>query len=188
VVSRAAVWWWPEALEGLTDKGSKTLRRFAYVVLEELVDEQVVLMAWPWPHADQAGHLYWSPTAEQNPPTAAIDRGLLQHQLYRPNRLQRVPRLGDVYAASGLGRGWDAGEPVLDARQLFEGPLYDITADAREASKLAYLGAVATIRAPQATDGVDQQLLAQASKRRARLTARELRLSPPPAQTTRSRR
>ncbi len=185
MVGRASVVWWPEALHHVAAE-PEALKDFAYVVLEELVDEEVVLMSWSWPHADRQGHLYWRGGKVHEPSTAVVGRNQLRHQLYQPSRLKRLPRLGDVYAATRLGPGWAAEQPVPDVRTLFDGPVYDISADAREAAKLAYLGAVATVRAPRRSSDLDHRLLGEARQHRTRLRAKALKLSPP--QSSRGRR
>jgi hypothetical protein len=137
------VLWHPEALEAAAGAGV-SMGDFAYVMVEELVDKLVLLMAWPWPEADDSGRVFWPVEHELNYKTAVTTQDLLRYQLYRPNRLQRMPRLGDVYAASHLGSGWEDSNPVTDLRELFDGELYDISPDAREAAKLAYHGAAAS--------------------------------------------
>jgi hypothetical protein len=173
------VLWRPEALQAATPAGVE-LGYFGYVVVEELVDRLIVLMAWPWPQADDLGRLFWPVEKELEYKTAVTTRDLLRDQLYRPNRLQRLPRLGDVYAASHLGPGWAAATPVTDVRELFDGDVYDISADAREAAKLAYHGAAApALTTPVASD-LDPGLLSKAAKDRAHLKAKRLKIAAPP--------
>jgi hypothetical protein len=179
------VLWRPEALQAAT-QGGVALHDFAYVVVEESVDRLIVLMAWSWPEADDHGRLFWPMEDEANYKTAVTTRDLLRYQLYRPNRLLRAPRLGDVLASSHLGPAWEDPKPVSDVRQLFDGEVYDISPDAREAAKLAYQGAAASFpTAGPASEG-DRRLLSEAARRRARLTAKKLTVTPPPAQPRRS--
>jgi hypothetical protein len=173
----SAVAWWPESLETLQGQGSTDL---SYVVLEEVVDAVVVLVAWPWPLADDQGRLFWPGSSTDDSRAASIERDLLRFQLYRPNRLNRMPRAGDVFASTALGAGWGHGRCVDDVRALFAGRVFDISAEAREAAKLAYQGAVATVPRPNEADDDDVALLADAAHRRSRFRARELRLSSPP--------
>jgi hypothetical protein len=157
-----------------------SVAQFSYVVVEELVDVRVVLMAWPWPEADDQGRLFWTLAADSSPKNAVVSRDLLRQQLYRPSRLLRRPRLGDVYAASRLGPGWEDRRPITDVRRLFDGPAYDISADAREAAKLAYQGPAAPfIQTIKAEDPLDSRLLDQAAVRRRRLAAKPLKLYQP---------
>src|SRR3954447_1480744 len=171
--------WQPESLSDFVPD-AKELARYLYVVLEEQVDDRVELLAWPWPLADRAGHLVWPDAGAHRPHVAAIEARSLREQIYRPNRIKRPPRLGDVYAAAALGDGWNSGGVLHDARHLFEGPLYDISADAREAAKLSYQGALAPVRAHRAADGEGAELLARAAKDRNRRSAKRLRVAGPP--------
>ena len=178
------VLWRPEALEAAT-QGVQELGDFAYVVVEEFVDRLVELMAWPWPEADDQGRVFWPAEAESDYKTAVTTRDLLRDQLYRPSRLVRQPRLGDVYAARHLGPGWESPDVVTDVRQLFDGEVYDISADAREAAKLAYQGAAASFPTADAPSEVDRRLLSQAANRRGRLAAKKLTITAPPSRVRR---
>ena len=178
------VLWRPEALQAATQAGEE-LGDFAYVVVEESVDRLIVLMAWQWPEADDKGRLFWPMEEESDSKTAVTTRDLLQYQLYRPSRLMRLPRLGDVYAASHLGPGWEGSNLVTDVRQLFDGEIYDISADAREAAKLAYHGAAAPALTTRASTDLDRRLLSEAATHRARLTAKRLKMTAPPSRANR---
>jgi hypothetical protein len=100
--------------------------------------------------------------------------------LYTPNRIRRAPRCGDTFAAPhGAGRPWtDA--LVDDLRDLLgEGGVYDISADAREAAKIAYhssLGAIApaAVMTDEARDESDHEL-----RRRSEEHLESLRVDPP---------
>jgi hypothetical protein len=187
MVRAKSVLWWPEALHAVAAE-PEGLADFAYVVVEEIVDHRLELMSWRWPWADTSGRLFWQTGDDLEPLTATVDDDLLRYQLYRPSRLRRVPRLGDVFAAAGLGPGWGEPVPVGDVRTLFEGPVFDISPDAREAAKLAYQGAVSPVRPPSAADDTDRALLSKAGDARARLKARPLTISPPPAASRRAAR
>ena len=150
------VLWHPEALDAVGISAA-SVAQFSYIVVEELVDAWVVLMAWPWPETDDRGRLFWTLATDSSPKNVVVSRDLLRHQLYRPSRLLRRPRLGDIYAASRLGTGWEDRRPVADIRRLFDGPAYDISADAREAAKLAYQGPAApSIQKIEADDPLDR--------------------------------
>ncbi len=168
--------WWPEALHRVIED-PEALAEYAYVVLEEAVDQRFVLLAWTWPRADVSGHLYWPERPERGPKSATIDGHLLRDQVYRPSRIHREPRLGDVYAAARLGQGWDSGEVVQDARTLFAGPVYDISAEAREAAKLSYLGALAPVEGVEEGNDEARRLLAEAARRREAMPVRTLKVS-----------
>ncbi|MBV9820816.1 MAG: hypothetical protein JO144_01120 [Actinobacteria bacterium] len=173
---------------------------FGYVVLEELVGRLALLRRWPWPEVDQYGRLVWTGGSEQDSVAAAIDIDVLRAQLYTPNRLRRRPRCGDTFAVQEAA-GWpdpeqsdpersdteqpdteqpDTEREVTDLRALFAGDVYDISADAREAAKLAYhagLGAVPT------AEKVDPDIRAQQAetlRARAARPLRPLRVSAPP--------
>jgi hypothetical protein len=178
------VLWRPEALQAATQAGEE-LGDFAYVVVEESVDRLIVLIAWPWPEADDQGRLFWPLASESDFKTAVTTRDLLRDQLYRPSRLVRLPRLGDVYAASHLGPGWEGSNLVTDVRQLFDGEVYDISADAREAAKLAYHGAAAPALVKRAVGDLDHRLLSEAATQRGRRTAKRLKITAPPSRANR---
>jgi hypothetical protein len=122
------------------------LRGLGYVVLEEVVGPLALLRRWPWPEVDPLGRLIWLEDSEHQCDAVAVDIELLRAQLYTPSRLHRRPRCGDTFAVLGAPPAvWQDDEQVSDLRELFTGPVYDISADAREAAKLAYhagLGAV----------------------------------------------
>src|SRR5215213_2948555 len=132
-----------------------------------------------------SGRQFWPAEKESDYKSAVTTRDLLRYQLYRPSRLQRLPRLGDVYAASHLGPGWATANLVTDVRQLFDGELYDISADAREAAKLAYQGASAPALTTRAASDLDRRLLSEAASHRARLTAKRLKITAPPSRAQR---
>jgi hypothetical protein len=117
----------------------------SYVVVEELVGPLALLRRWPWPEVDPLGRLVWLDDSEYRCDAVAVAVDLLRAQLYTPSRLRRRPRCGDTFAALGAPPAVWQDDQVGDLRELFAGPVYDISADAREAAKLAYhagLGAV----------------------------------------------
>ena len=122
-------------------------RGWQYVVVEEVVGATVEMLRWPWPHADPLGRLFWADDADDRVMTAAVPQRLLRLQLYRPNDLVRRPRAGDTFAAkiSRAAEGWDRATAVDDLAELFPGPVYDVSADSREAAKLAYQGATSAV-------------------------------------------
>jgi hypothetical protein len=175
--AESAVAWVPEDLPIPAD----SLDAWAYIVLEEIVDDVALLRRWPWPVVDQLGRLLWPGETEHEVDTAAVDLELLKAQLYTPNRIRREPRCGDTFAASrGGGEHWpDA--LIEDLRDLLgSGGVYDISADAREAAKIAYhssLGAIAPAAtvADDARDETEQEL-----QHRSEQHLEALRLDPPP--------
>jgi hypothetical protein len=144
------------------------LTGLSYVVVEELVGSLVLLRRWSWPEVDPLGRLVWPEESEYGDGAAAVNIELLRSQVYAPSKLRRRPRCGDTFAVDGaIPAAWHAEEQVSDVRALFSGPMYDVSADAREAAKLAYhagLGAV-----PPAEKVDEQVQAAQAKTLRARV-------------------
>lgn len=162
----AAPPWWPAGLSGAVRSAAGLRRQWQYVVVEEVVGATIELLRWPWPLADALGRLFWEEDADDQVMTAAVPLRLLRLQLYRPNALVRRPRAGDTFAARIPARagGWNQESPVSDLAVLFPGPVYDVSADAREAAKLAYQGASSAV-----FDGRrDPALLAEAERSRER--------------------
>jgi hypothetical protein len=141
---------------------AEELPELSYVVVEEVVGRLALLRRWPWPDVDPLGRLVWLDDSEHDSGAAAVAIELLRVQLYAPSKLRRRPRCGDTFAVRGaVSSAWQAEDQVSDLRDLFSGSVYDISADAREAAKLAYhagLGAV------PAAEKVDEQLKAQQAK------------------------
>lgn len=169
--------WWPPSLSGAVRSAAGLRREWQYVVVEEVVGATVELLRWPWPLADPLGRLFWDDDADDRVMTAAVPQRLLRLQLYRPNSLVRRPRAGDTFAAriTAKADGWDLAAPVDDLTGLFPGPLYDVSADAREAAKLAYQGSSSAV-----FDGSrDQEMLDESHRsREARPRAKRLTVVP----------
>jgi hypothetical protein len=169
--------WWPEALHGAVRSAAKLLDDWQYVVVEEVVGATIELMRWPWPLADSRGRLFWTADAEEQVMTAAVPQRLMRLQLYRPNQLLRRPRAGDTFAAriSWPAPGWVGDLQVDDLADIFPGPVYDVSAEAREAAKLAYQGASSAV-----FDGsrLDHLLTEAQEQRQQRPKARRLKVTP----------
>ena len=146
---------------------AEQLAGWSYVVVEEMVGSLALLRRWPWPDVDQLGRLTWVEDNEYDTDAAAVTIELLRAQLYTPSKLRRRPRCGDTFAVQSWTESAEqADEQVSDLRTLFTGAVYDISADAREAAKLAYhagLGAV-----PPAKRVDEQVLVDQARTLRSR--------------------
>lgn len=165
----STVVWVPEDLQAQAED----LAAFSYVVVEEVVGSLALLRRWPWPEVDQHGRLIWVADNEYDSDAAAVAVELLRAQLYSPNGLRRRPRCGDTFAVrSWAESGGQAEHQVNDLRELFTGSLYDISADAREAAKLAYHAALGAV--PPA-ESVDEQVHAEQAKTLRSRTARQLR-------------
>lgn len=126
--------WVPPTLAAVPPETLRTLR---YVVLDDVddVDGDVVLVAAAWPTVDVLGRVRHTPETarEQYVPVARWTALLAARRI--PEELRtRPPRIGDAFAMR-LGRSWDVTKP--------KGPVADITADAREAARTAFYGAVA---------------------------------------------
>lgn len=164
-------------MRGAVRSAGKLRADWQYVVLEEVVGATIELMRWPWPLADSRGRLFWPPDAEEQVMTAAVPQRLMRLQLYRPNRLVRRPRAGDTFAAriTSPAPGWADDLQVDDLADLFPGPVYDVSAEAREAAKLAYQGASSAV-----FDGSQHEaLLAEAHEQREqRPKASRLKVTP----------
>lgn len=118
----------------------------SYVVVDEIVDDDVGLDVSPWPWADREGRLRFLDGVRAH---IGCPRAALQAQLYGPGG--PAPRIGDVFGVRlrPEARRRLAASPaavrVGDLRALFDGPVYDLSEAARTVSKLAYFGAMATV-------------------------------------------
>jgi hypothetical protein len=112
---------------------------------------------------------------------AAVDVELLKAQLYRPNPIEREPRCGDTFAAPrGGDQHWRDGS-TEDLRDLLgDSDVYDISADAREAAKIAYQSSLGAIQPAQAADESAQRAVERTLGQRAEEQLQPLQLSPPP--------
>ena len=106
-----------------------------YVVLDELISDQVRLAVSPWPEVDEGGRLRFSESGSE---PAGFERVELQTELDRrretEGQLPRPLRIGDVLMVRGFGERTGGWEQVLD-----------VTGPARRAASRAGLRAVAQI-------------------------------------------
>ena len=147
-------------------------RGWRYVVVEEIVDHVALLRRWRWPVADPLGHLVWEHEEEQD--STAIPVVRLREQLYTPNGLQREPRVGDTFAVivDGAVRRWPA--QTQTPERVLKGRVFDVSAEARWAARLARQGSVAAVLPPPRT-GTDSASPTTTARRHA---APELTVTP----------
>lgn len=141
--------WWPDSISSYADSPAQARADWGYVVVEEVAGAVAELVRWAWPLADQLGHLVWPAADQEGAVTATVALPVLRELMYLPSGLHRNPRSGDTFAAELGGAGWSdpatGRDPVTDLRLLFPGTVVDISADARDAAKLAYQGASAAV-------------------------------------------
>ena len=141
--------WQPDTLEGI-DPGP-----LSYVVVDEIVEPTCVLAVSGWPRIDGKGRLRFR--LDERPHLVRVSRGDLARYLRRhrtsTRHRRREVRIGDVYAAVARTERLPEPESGREARELtgetpldwLEPPVYDVTADARDAAKVALYGAVAPV-------------------------------------------
>jgi hypothetical protein len=145
-MSAPEVLWLPTPLKG-HGFTLETVAALRYVVLDEMVDDDVGLALWPWPMADGSGRLRFRDLDQRL--EVGLTREDLEQQLYAGWRARR-PRVGDVFAARPDDDALEevrAGKEVWDRplTDLFPGPVYDITVEARHIAKLAYYASVTPV-------------------------------------------
>ena len=180
----SAIPWAPEDLPIAADE----LGSWSYVVLEEIVDEVALLRRWPWPVVDPLGRLLWPAGAEHDSDAAAVALDLLTAQLYAPNGIERQPRCGDTFAVpGGVDMHW-RGTLTRDLRELLgDADVYDISAAAREAAKIAYQSSLGAIQPGRAADEESHAAVERVLRLRADQHLQPLRLIPPPEPARRAR-
>jgi hypothetical protein len=153
----------------------------SYVVVEEVVGPLALLRRWAWPDVDPLGRLVWLDDSEYGSGAAAVSLELLRRQLYAPSKLRRRPRCGDTFAVCGaVESAWQAEDQVGDLRVLFSGPVYDISADAREAAKLAYHAGLGAVEPAEKVDKRVKGQQAETLRSRAGRPLRALKVVAPP--------
>ena len=173
--------WAPQALSAAA--GIDALRAFRYVVLEEIVDQTALLRSWPWPVIDQHGRLVWPGEAEHDMHALTIDLDTLRGQLYTHNGLHRRPRVGDVFAVEDRDEripGTWRNRHTADLREAVAGAVYDVSADAREAAKIAYTASLAAIAPPGGEEEQEQAEVSASIQARAEAPLPMLEIAPPP--------
>lgn len=108
----------------------------SYILVDEIEGGLVGLAVSEWPRTDEQGRLRF----DSEPMQVAVDRRAFERFLDEHREPSRPLRIGDVFAART--RPAEAG---LDPERWIEPPVHDVTADAREAAKIAFYAAVAPI-------------------------------------------
>jgi hypothetical protein len=106
----------------------------SYIVVEEIEGGMVGLAVSDWPHTDERGRLRF----DSEPVQAALELVELESFLKLHREPDRPLRVGDVFAAR-------TGPPSRYPKDWIEPPVHDVTADAREAAKVAFYAAVAPL-------------------------------------------
>ncbi|MGH2640440.1 MAG: hypothetical protein ACRDGO_01940 [Actinomycetota bacterium] len=131
--------------------------RLRYVVVDELFGETAELGISAWPLVDAQGRLRFAegPTSHIEVDARRMQTFLRRHRMPR-KAVGRILRAGDAFGftirARGLAAFLKEHETAQDrARRTMldpttwawlEPPIYDVTADAREAAKLSYYAAL----------------------------------------------
>ncbi|MDQ3379563.1 MAG: hypothetical protein M3546_04475 [Actinomycetota bacterium] len=131
----------------------RTIADFHYVVVDEIVGSSVGLALSAWPQLDGQGRLLFGTTDAYlvGSPRGELETFLSEHRL--PEDLRERPlRIGDVFAVRVRPEALAEIVDELDEQQRLEPffapgswiepPVYDVTADAREAAKVAFYAAV----------------------------------------------
>jgi hypothetical protein len=127
--------WVPAILAGVP---AEVLRRLTYAVLDERDADDLTFVLTPWPHLDGLGRVrHRRADATEVSVDAPAWTALLAARRIPEVLRERPQRIGDAFAV--LLAGGD--EPDLLAPV---GPVVDITADARDAARAAFYGAVAS--------------------------------------------
>lgn len=168
--------WFPSGLRKHVADAGDLRGGWCYVVLEEIIDGVALLLRWPWPLADDEGRLFWHQDDDDEVREASVPVVVLRDELYRPSKVRRPPRVGDTFAVRRAGTaGWDGPGVVTDLRDLFPDDVFDVSAEARLAARLAYGGSLV---APLARSAVDPALVREAAAERGQLRPRLLRAEP----------
>jgi hypothetical protein len=138
-------------------------RRLSYAVIDDIESNFAGLSVSPWPTVDEVGRLRFGAGRSRSvgASRAELERFLARHRLPRKGA-RRPTRIGDVFAVS-------VKEPlpedqVADPATWIEPPIYDITAEARDASKAAFYSAVAPTLDPKAKS--DREIVDLATKKK----------------------
>lgn len=140
--------WWPPAVRACF--GPVSPRRMPrYLVVDELDQDVIGLVVTPWPHVDERGRVVFADPDEAEEvavPQAAL-AGLLEERRVGGDAGGARPlSIGDVFAARVRRTptsGEEAVTAIRDPETWLDGPVLDITADAREVAKMQASAAAA---------------------------------------------
>jgi hypothetical protein len=139
--------WLPASL-GAHHLGPEDVAELTYVVVDEIVGSAVTMTLSAWPWADARGRLRFA--VDDSTRGITVDLHALDRSLYR-GWLRRAPRVGDVFGARVPPSVHEAQEPdeapvwTRPVADLFDGPVYDLTLDARTVAKLATYAVVSEV-------------------------------------------
>jgi hypothetical protein len=143
--------WLPKSMKGkITPENAAA---FVYVVVDEKVGDHVGLTVTRWPAADGLGRLRFDD--QHKGLELAVSLKKLMAELYADLKVERPPRAGDVFAVRLSAKGWELLEkgeemrwtdPILD---LVDGPVHDISKEARKVAKLALYAIAGPILSPE---------------------------------------
>lgn len=132
-----------------------SVQALSYVLVDEQVDDAVTVTVLPWPVADGAGRLRFDDLASAR--EIGLSLSALRDELYE-GWLSRRPRVGDVFAAALSAQARAALESQQELAwerplaEFVDGPVYDLSAEARMAAKLAFYAGVAAIHDTEDAD------------------------------------
>lgn len=127
--------------------GVADVTELSYITVDEIGEGVVTLLISDWPEVDERGRLRFS-----GAPPVSVDVGETRLAAYLakvrlPERLRERPlREGDAFAARTTIKQ-RAPAPERPVSRWLKAPVYDVTADARDAAKAAYLTAAGRRRA-----------------------------------------
>ena len=118
----------------------QSVAELSYIAIDEIGDGLVTLIVSQWPELDESGRLRFP---EPEPVAVDVDRAAFETLLAEHRR----PR--DL-ADRALGERRDPGSWIV-------APVYDVTADARDAAKAAFFGVVGTPLPPDLAAALEAQ-------------------------------
>ena len=136
----------------------ESVAELSYVAVDEISDTLVTLLVSEWPTIDESGRLQFrgSEPIALDVDKAALERLLAASRLPR-ELADRELREGDAFAArTSDPENLEPGERRDPARWLLE-PVYDVTADARDAAKATFFGVVGTPLPPDLAAALEAQ-------------------------------